>query len=253
MDGIPAIQIVFFRSIVTLILSYIAIKKSNLTIMTSSTPLLLLRGLAGAIALGLYFYTIQVMPLASAVTILYLAPIFTVLIAIVLLKEYPTKKQIPFFILCFIGVALIKNIDPRVSLIHLLMGVTAAFFAGLAYNVIRMLKGKVDTNIIIFYFPLVTIPLCLPLLIPSWVTPNFKQLFLLILIGVFTQIAQVFMTKAYISEKASKISHYNYMTVVWAFLCGILFFNEHLNIVSILGLILVFIGMYFSTYFADKN
>ncbi|MAZ47962.1 MAG: EamA family transporter [Halobacteriovoraceae bacterium] len=252
LKGIPAIEIVFFRSMVTLILSGALVLKNKEKIFPKETPLLLARGVAGGIALILYFNSIHMMPLATAVTILYLAPIFTLIFAIFLLKESPDKRQWPFIILCFVGIVLMKNYDERVSLIGVLMATIAAMFAGLAYNIIRMLKGKASTQLVIFYFPLVTIPLCLPWLIPQWKSPSFSELCLLILIGLATQVAQVFMTKAYMLEPASKITHFNYLTSFYAWLTGIIFFNEYLNTLSLIGLSFVFIGIYFSTKFSSR-
>ena len=146
-----------------------------------------------------------------------------------------------------------KNIDTRVSGLHFFMGITAAMFSGVAYNMIRILRGKVHHSLIIFYFPFVTIPFCMPWLIPSWVTPNLEQLSILIVIGVCTQIAQVFMTKAYMSDSAAKISHFNYLTCFFAFITGLIFFGEVLNYLSILGLVLVFVGILFSTKFSPKT
>lgn len=253
LEGIPSIEIVFFRSLVSLVITYYTIFKMKTKIFNKHTPILFLRGLAGAIAMSLYFYTIQNMPLATAVTILYLAPIFTVIFAIFILGEHPDKRQWPFFLLSFIGVVLMKNIDTRVSGLHFSMGLVAAMFSGIAYNMIRLLRGKVHHSLVIFYFPFVTIPFCLPWLIPNWVTPNTDQLIVLISIGVFTQIAQVFMTKAYMSDSAAKISHFNYLTCFFAFLTGIIFFGESLNMLSIIGLVLVFVGILFSTRFSPKT
>lgn len=248
---IPSIEIVFFRSITTLILSYTVIFKEDIKIINPHSKLLFLRGLSGAIALCLYFYTIQKMPLATAVTILYLAPIFTVILAGIMNNEPPNKKQWPFIIIGFFGAVLMKNFDPRASLIHFFMGVSAAFFAGLAYNFIRKLKGKAHHQLIIFYFPLVTIPITLPFLVNVWITPNWNEFFGLIAIGISTQLAQVFMTKAYLSEKASKISHFNYLTCVYALLTGLIFFNEQLNWMSLAGMLLILISVTFSSKFSN--
>jgi drug/metabolite transporter (DMT)-like permease len=193
------------------------------------------------------------MPLATAVTILYLAPIFTVIFAIVLVKEWPGKWQWPFFILCFIGAALLKNFDPRVSMVHFSMGIIAAMFAGIAYNMIRLLKNKAHHSLVIFYFPFVTIPLLSPWIYNYWVTPNLVEFLLLLGIGVSTQLAQVFMTKAYMLESAAKISHFNYLTCFFAFLTGIIFFDESLNTYSLIGLSLILIGIIFSSKFAPRN
>jgi drug/metabolite transporter (DMT)-like permease len=253
LSAIPSIEIVFFRSLVTIVLSSITIYKLKLKIFSEHTPLLIGRGLSGAIALSLYFYTIQHMPLATAVTLLYLAPIITIILAIFLLKEKPNKKQIPFFILCFIGAGLMKSFDLRVTTLHFIMGLASAFFAALAYNFIRMLKGKVHHSVVIFYFPLISIPFCLPWLFTGWVNPNFYEFLCLLAIGICTQIAQVYMTKAYMLEKAARISHYNYMTSFWALITGVVLFNEHLNAISLIGIFIIFIGIVFSTKYAPKT
>lgn len=236
---IPAIEIVFFRSVVSLIMSYIGIRTAKVKIFNEHFPLLLMRGFCGAIGLSLFFYSIQSMPLATAVTVFYLAPVFTVLIGIVMNKERPSAKQWPFIIGGFVGAALMKNFDPRASLAHFAIAMVAAFFAGLAYNFIRLLKGKTHHQLIIFFFPLVTIPICIPFLVPAWVSPSIWDLCGLISIGILTQLAQVAMTKAYMAEEASKISHFNYLSAVWALLTGALFFDELVNSLSIAGMILI--------------
>ena len=190
------------------------------------------------------------MPLATAVTLLYLAPIFTIILAIFMTKEKPQLFQWPFIFIAFIGTVLMKNVDARVESIDFILGLVAALFAGLAYNYIRLLKDKVSTSVIIFYFPLVTLPIVSPYVFLHWVTPNFVEFFLLIAIGILTQLAQIFMTRAYTLEAASKISHFNYLTSFYAFLTGIIFFDEHLNFISITGLFLVFIGIIFCSKFS---
>lgn len=145
-----------------------------------------------------------------------------------------------------------KGTDVRVSFTHFLMGLTAALFAGLAYNFIRQLKGNAHHQLIIFFFPLVTLPICIPMMIPIWVTPSPTELIGLITIGVFTQIAQVHMTKAYLLEKASKISHFNYLTAAYALIMGFFFFNESVNLLSICGLIVIVISVYLTTRYSDK-
>lgn len=253
LDDIPAVEIVFFRALVSFIISFWVVKRAKIKIFNQYSNILFARGITGAVALCMYFYTIQNMPLATAVTILYLAPIFTVLFAVVLVKEKPNKWQYPFMLLSLIGAGLMKNFDPRVSITHFALGIAAAVFAGLAYNCIRMLKGKVSPNLIILYFPMITIPICIPWLLFTWKTPNPLELAGLIAVGISTQIAQYFMTRAYLLEPAAKISHFNYLTVVYAFLTGIFLFEESINTLSIIGLVLVFVGIILSSKFAKKT
>lgn len=242
---IPAIEIVFFRSVVTLAMAYVGVRQAGVKIINKNLSLLLLRGLCGALGLGLFFTSIQRMPLATAVTLFYLAPIFTVIIGMVMNKESPKRRQWPYIVGGFLGAALMKNFDPDASLLDFFIAVSAAFFAGLAYNFIRLLKDKAHHQLIIFFFPLVTIPVCLPFLTKVWVTPNAGDLAGLLGIGALTQLAQVRMTKAYMAEEAAKISHYNYLTAIWALLTGAIFFNEIIGpmALSAMGLILFSVVM----------
>ncbi|MCT4641536.1 MAG: DMT family transporter [Bacteriovoracaceae bacterium] len=244
---IPSIEIVFFRSIVTLFISYYYVSKRKLKIFNKYSKLLFLRGAFGATALIMYFHTIQKIPLATAVTLLYLAPVFTVIFAIFITKEKPKPLQWPFILMSLSGAIVIKSFDPTIDFKYFVMGITSAIFAALAYNTIRLLKDKTDPQLIIFYFPLITIPICLPILIGQWVTPTLYDFLGLILIGVLTQLAQIFMTKAYMYSSASKISHFNYLTTVYALLCGIIFFNETITYSGIIGLALIIVGVILSS------
>lgn len=254
LHNIPAVEIVFFRSIISLIISYAMIRKLKIIIFDKTNFFeLLLRGLSGAIALVLYFSTIQNIPLAAAVTILYLAPIFTVVLAIFINKEKPHPLQYAFMVLSLLGAIVLKGGDVNISLKYFLMGITAAFFAGLAYNLIRRLRGRAHHHLIIFFFPFVTIPVVTPMMLKDWVTPNLTELILLILVGVCTQIAQVFMTKAYLTEKVSKIGHFNYLTSIYAVIIGIIFFNEQLELISLIGMALIIIGVIFSARYGQSS
>lgn len=250
---IPAVEIVFFRSIVSFIMSYVMIKKLNVKIFDKKNfKLLFLRGLFGALALILYFTTIQNIPLAAAVTILYLAPIFTVILAIFINDERPHPMQFPFMFLSLVGAFILKGPDSNIPFKYFLMGLTAALFAGFAYNIIRKLKGKADEHLIIFYFPMITIPIVTPIMVKEWVSPDFTQLILLISIGIFTQIAQIFMTKAYFKEKVSKIGHFNYLTSVYSIFIGFFLFNEIIDLKTIIGISLIITGVYFSSHYGEK-
>lgn len=254
LSHIPVVEILFFRSMVSLLISGFYLRKYQVKIFAKSNfSLLFMRGLSGALALLGYFTTIQKIPLASAVTILYLAPIFTVIFAIPMNKEFPGKWQWPFMLLSLFGAVLLKGSDHRIEFKYFCLGLLAAVFAGLAYNFIRLLKHKAHPQLVIFFFPLVTLPIVTPIMITNWVWPSPVEFVLLLGLGVLTQIAQLFMTKAYMQEAASKISHFNYLTSVYAWLTGIIFFQEMIPPVSILALAMIIVGVFLSTRFAPKE
>lgn len=240
---IPAVEIIFFRSVISLVMSYVALASQRVPVLGNNKKLLLLRGATGALALVCYFITLQNIPLASAVTLQYLSPVFTAVLGIFLVREKVKPMQFLFFGLAFAGVLIVKGFDPRMETIYLLLGIGAGFFAGLAYNIIRKLNTTEHPLVIVFYFPLVTIPLTLWYVVTHWVQPAGMEWVYLILIGVLTQFAQYFMTKAYQLEELSKVASLNYIGIIYALVFGYLVFDETFHPLTYVGMMLVLAGV----------
>ena len=74
---IPAVEVVFFRSIVSLVISLGMLKAAGVQLFgqKQNRLLLILRGTSGAIALVMYFWLLQVIPLATALVLQILTPV----------------------------------------------------------------------------------------------------------------------------------------------------------------------------------
>jgi drug/metabolite transporter (DMT)-like permease len=240
---IPAIEIILFRSVISLIISVFYLHRQQVSVWGNNKPILLLRGVTGAIALITYFSLLQQIPLATASTLQYLAPIFTAILGIFLVKEKVRSWQWLFFAISFAGVVVVQGFDPRISTLHLLMGVGASLFMGLAYNFIRMLKTSEHPLVIIFYFPLVMLPVAGLWSVMVWVQPVGWDWLVLLAVGLCTQIAQFFMTKSYQSAELSKVSILNYIGIVYALGFGWLLFDETFNLMTYVGMGLVLAGV----------
>ncbi len=240
---IPAIEIIVFRSAVSLAVSYAMLKRLRVPLFGNNKKLLLARGAFGAVSLSLLFTTFHNMPLASAVMLHYLAPVFTAIITFYVLGERVYKIQWLFFSLCFVGILMIKGYDPRVPLPYFVMGVVAAFLSGCAYTCIRKMKASEHPLVIVFYFPLVALPVALAVSVFYWVPPTGTDWLYLLAIGLLTQVAQVYMTKAYQAEVASRVASVNYTGAVYALFFGLLFFNETFNLMVMAGMAVVLTGV----------
>ncbi|ELR69307.1 Putative permease [Fulvivirga imtechensis AK7] len=241
--NIPATEIVFFRSVISLVLSYGFLKGSQVNIWGGNKKILLLRGLSGAIALILYFITLQAIPLASAVTIQFLSPIFTSILGIFIVKERVKPLQWLFFLIAFGGIVVIQGFDHRITPLYMIIGVFAAFFSGLAYNFIRKVNTTEHPLVIVFYFPLVTIPVTGAYSLFEWEQPVGREWLFLLLIGVLTQVAQYFMTKAYQAEELSKVASLKYISIIYALGFGWIIFDETFNLMTYVGMLVVLAGV----------
>ncbi len=240
---IPAIEIILFRSIISMFLSLVVLIPKKVNVWGNNKPILFARGISGAIALIIYFSLLQQIPLAAASTLQYLAPIFTSIIGIFLVRERVSPWQFVFFAIAFIGILIIQGFDSRISLIHLFMGITTSIFMGLAYNFIRKLKDSEHSLVIIFYFPLVMLPISGVWSAFIWVQPQGWDWLVLIAVGVTTQIAQYFMTKSYQTAELSKVSILNYVGIIYALAFGYFLFDETFNLMTYVGMMLVLSGV----------
>jgi drug/metabolite transporter (DMT)-like permease len=240
---LPTMELVFFRCSVASVLGYAGLKRLNVPWLGSNRKLLLLRGFFGTMGLYTFFYTMQRMPLGTAVTIQYLSPVFTSIIAMIFLKEYVRPVQWFCFLISFLGVILIKGFDTRISWDLLLVGVVSAFFSALAYNMIRTIKEKEHPLVVVLHFQLFGAVTGLIFSVLYWETPKGLDWLYILLLGIFTQLAQVNMTRAIQAENVAKVTILNYFGVVFAIGFGWLLFGETYDFTAIGGMLLVIGGV----------
>lgn len=250
---IPAIEVVFFRSLISLLISYAILKKNHISVWGNNKPLLIARGATGAVGLVLYFIIIQQIPLATAVTLQFLAPIVTAILGLLLLHERVRPWQWVFFLLSFAGIWVVNGFDTRVEPLHLLMGLLAAFGAGMAYTIIRKLKKSEHPLVIVMYFPLVTMPLTGLYSAWHWVMPQGIEWLTLLGIGILTQFAQYYLTKSFQEEEINKVASLNYLSILYALFFGYIFFEETFNIYTYLGMMLVICGVILNIWYKERS
>lgn len=239
--GIPLFEIVAARAIVSWIISYLDVKRKRISLWGNNKPLLVSRGVMGTSALICVYYSVTTLPLAEATILQYVNPVFTALLAVLFLKERIQISTIICILMCLIGLffmvkpsmgnALTENL-PLFSVGIALLG---ALFSSIAYVIVRKLSQTEDSSVIIFYFPLVALPISLILIGDDFVWPSLHIIFMLVLLGIFTQVGQFGLTKAMQTQAAGKASAYSYVQILFSALLGVLFFGEIPSLWTYLG------------------
>jgi drug/metabolite transporter (DMT)-like permease len=231
-QGIPLFEIVAARSLVSLVLSYIDVRRKRLSPWGTHRLLLAARGAIGAFALVCVYYAVTTLPLAEATLLQYMHPVFTALLGLLLLKEGIALPTVGCIVLSIAGLVLMVQpgalqgasaVLPGFSVAIALVG---AFGSAVAYVLVRRLSPLEDASVIIFYFPLTALPLSLVLLGDQFVMPDTQSLVLLLLVGIFTQVGQFGLTHAMRWETAGKAAAYSYVQVLFAVLLGWAVFGE---------------------------
>lgn len=249
---IPAHEIILFRSLVTFVISYAYLKRKGIYPLGENKLSLVLRGFFGMVSLTAFFITLQRMPLASAITLQYLSPFFTIIFSLFILGEKLRRIQWLFFIISLAGAIIVRGFDDRIATLDLILGIFSAVFSGLAYNMIRLAGRTEHPVVIVFYFPLVSLPFIGLWCLYEWVQPIGWEWFWLILTGVLTQFAQVSMTKAYQLEPPASISGLQYLGLIYSLVIGFFVFDEHYPVMSFVGMILIILGILLNLNVMDK-
>jgi drug/metabolite transporter (DMT)-like permease len=243
MPGMPIPVVLLFRAGITLGFSLWQIRQLGLHPWGYNKPVLWLRGIFGTGGLALYFITLQQIPLAGAVTLQYLSPIFTLIFTRLLLGERFKWIQTLFFLVSFAGVYVVGNTDERIVWVWLLTGIGSAVFSGLAYTMIRKASVSEHPVVVVFYFPLIALPLVGLWSYFDWKTPEGIEWFWLLGTGLSTQFAQLAMTKAFMQEKAANVLGLQYLGLIYALFLGWWIFDEQFDWITIGGMALVLLGV----------
>lgn len=244
--GIPVFEIVAARAAVSLLISYVDIRRKRISVWGEHHLLLVSRGLVGTLALMCVYYAVTTLPLASAAVLQYTYPAFTALIAWLFLQERVQLATLVCIGLSFVGLVIMmqpgtlsEQAMPPFSVAAALLG---ALGSAIAYVLVRRLSTREDSSVIIFYFPLIALPVSLVLLGDAMVVPTLEAAVLLVLVGIFTQVGQVGLTKAMAAGKAGKVAAYAYVQVIFSALLGLVFFAEIPTVWTVAGGGLIMLG-----------
>ncbi|WP_156168910.1 DMT family transporter [Kordia jejudonensis] len=248
-----AYQIVFFRSIGTLVFTIPFLLKHKISIYGNKRTLLVLRGIFGVISMALFFMSLKYLPMGSAVSLRYISPIFAAIFAVFLLKEKIKYVQWLFFGIAFCGVLVLKGFDTQIGTIGLLFAVISAFFSGLVFITIRKIGSSDHPVVVVNYFMMIAVLVGGILCIPYWKTPLGWEWALLLSLGIFGYVGQLYMTKALQLAETNKAAPLKYIEVIFTMLIGLSWFNESYTLWSLLGILLIVIGLTLNTYTKTKK
>lgn len=253
LDRIPAMEIVFFRCLVSGIICGVEIARRQLDWKGNNHALLIARGTFGTLALFAFFVTVQHLHLATAVTIQYLSPIFTALIGVFVLREMVPARQWFFYGIAFAGVFVLKGFDSRISTFYLLIGIASALCSGMAYNLVRRLREREAPIVVVLHFQLVGIAAGLVFILFSWRTPSPWEWISLLMCGLLTQVGQICLTKALQSERIARVAVLNYIGLIYALIFSVAIFGEKYTAQTVFGISLVVVGVLLAVLYGKSK
>ena len=207
-----------------------------------------IRNASGVTSMWLGFYGMLHLPLGMATTLNYSAPLF---IAIALLYSgyyvgILREQWLRFgaIVLGFIGILFIFNPfgESGWSRFAILMGLSGGAFGAMAYLTVRSLGrlGEPEWRTVMLFSISVILSGMVGVSFMGF-SPHYSVQSVLELagVGVFGMIAQLCMTRAFGQGHASLSATLQYTTIIFATLWGELIWNERIDFMGFLGMILV--------------
>lgn len=252
-DHLPVFELVFFRSIGTVVCCLVIIKQQKIPVMGNNKKLLTARGVVGLISLALFYKALQLMPMASAVSLRYLSPFFAAGFAMYFLREKMINVQWLFYFLAFIGVILLKGFDTRISIFALIIILVSAVLSGLVYVIIRKIGDTEHPIVIINYFLSIAVIVSGSISIFNWVQPVGIEWILLSTMGLIGFVAQYFMTRALQIEEANLVTPFKYSEVIFTLLVGWSFFGEGQSVIAVFAMFLIISSLLANVWAKQKS
>lgn len=241
---LPAAEIVFFRSAIGTLLIYLLMRQAGVALSRQGVPMLLVRGVMGALYLVCYFYAIAHIPLADASILAHMSPFFVILFSALFLGERIPRAVYWLLLVVVLGALMIvKPFSYSSYSVYAVVGLLSAVFAAGA------LGGDPPTERAAPY-------LRDRLLLPGGGHPgghpadverlrgagDAARVGLLLAIGVVSLLGQVFLTRAFSHESATIVAVTRYIGIVFNAGWGWLFWSEVPDALTIAGGVLIVVA-----------
>jgi S-adenosylmethionine uptake transporter len=252
-SGYPLHQIVFFRSFIGLLVSFIFLYfEGGLTALRTDQPWLhFLRGILVVIANMSFFLALAVIPLADATALFFAAPLFITLLSIPILGEKVGPLRLGAVFVGFIGVVIMQRPwEPSealaVSRVVLLLPVLAALTYALNQLMTRKLGVKAPASALAIYiqgsfivvsvgfyivagdgrFATQTTNASLEFLLRAWVWPAPEDQWVLLGMGVNGALIGYCLSQAYRLADAATVAPFEYIGLPMAVFWGLIIFGD---------------------------
>ncbi len=248
-------EIVFYRSAVGLVVAALFARARGGSLATAVPAMHFWRSLCGVLALGLWFYAIGGLPLATAVTLNYMSSVwmaaFLLGSAVLVGSARIDPRLVAAVLVGFAGVAMVlRPTIEHEQLWHGLAGLLSGMLAALAYLQVTALGRRGEPGYrIVFYFSLGGVLAGALWMLWSGMTGHtWAGAAVLLAVGVLATTAQLMMTRAYAIGSTLSNAGLQYTGILFAVGYGALLFGEHIPWIAVLGMLLIVLAGLVSTW-----
>jgi S-adenosylmethionine uptake transporter len=242
----PAGEIVFYRGLVGMLVAWLVSRAQGSSLRTTMPAMHFWRSLCGVLALGLWFYAIAGLPLATAVTLNYMSSVWMALFlmggAVLAGSAQVDGRLFAAVLVGFAGVALMlrPTLEPH-QLWHGLAGLLSGMVAAMAYLQVTALgrRGEPETRIVFYFASGGVVAGAVSMIWTGFSRHSAHGAALLLAVGLLATAAQLMITRAFAIGSTLSNAGLQYSGILFAVLYGVLLFGERLSWMAIFGMLLI--------------
>lgn len=221
--GVGTLELVFYRFAFGLppLLAWIA-WDGNFAAWRTQRPLAhLVRGVIGLTTMSLAFSALYYLPLAEATTIGFAAPLFAVMLSVLVLREPVGRHRWAAVAMGFVGVLIVMQPEgSQLPAVGLAIALAAAFGVACVTITIRQIGRTEGTQTTVLWFTGFSM-LASGALMPAFATAHDAQTWaILVGLGLFGGVAQLLLTASLRYASVPVIAPFDYTQLLWAVLLG---------------------------------
>lgn len=243
-SNISAIQIIFFRSFIGLILLFTIFKKKFQELTFKQIRRHLSRNVFHL--LGQYGWVLGIvyLSLTEVTAIEFTMPIWIIIFAAFYLDEKMTKWKIASVLICFLGVLVIIRPGFEIFNINTIIVLFSAISYAIAHiSTKKIVKTETPLDVIVIMCITQT-PIALVLSLKNWNYPNLSDLFWLIIISIAAISAHFSLAKAFKETNIGEVITIDYLRLPILSVIGIMIYKEDFDLLLLSGALLIIIGNY---------
>jgi drug/metabolite transporter (DMT)-like permease len=240
-------QILFLRSLVSLVLVLAALPVFGLAPLSTRRPgLHIVRNLFHFGGQYAWVYAIGLLPLATVFAIEFTMPVWTALLALLILGERLNPGRIVMLVMGIAGILIIlKPGAAPVSHAALVM-LVGAFAYGATMVATKRLAGSESALAILFYMSVVQVPIGLFPALSGWVAPALRDTPWIFATGACGLSAHFCMTRAFRLADATLVVPIDFLRLPLIAVVGALVYGEAVEATTFVGAAVIFAGTYYS-------
>ncbi|MBT7259866.1 MAG: DMT family transporter [Desulfobacula sp.] len=236
-------QILFFRSLIgLLIVCLVLFNKGWHLAKTRHFSLHLLRNISHFGGQFGWFYGIAYLPLSEVFAIEFTLPVWTAILATLILKEQMTLPR--FFAVVFGILGMLVILRPGMGVLNpiSLIVLASAVCFGLSHTLTRRIVWFDHPITILFYMTLIQLPFGFFLSINDWNSVSLSMWPWLIIVGITALTAHYCMARAFAIADATIVVPLDFLRLPLIAVIGYLFYNEMLDMFVLIGAFIMLFG-----------